>query len=104
MQRFIDVLETIGDICLILLCIIGLIVFITHDIESEYLIFIIGGIFFSVWDILRIRRKRRPYKVATKLPKQVKCPECGREVDLDENEMKSKKFTCPWCNKLIDFS
>ena len=33
------------------------------------------------------------------LPEQVKCPSCGEELDLDEEERSKRKFTCPECGK-----
>ena len=38
------------------------------------------------------------------LPKNIECPECKEELELEETERKSKQFTCPWCEKIIDLS
>jgi hypothetical protein len=38
------------------------------------------------------------------LPESVKCPHCSVELDLEDEERKSKKYTCPNCNKYVDLS
>ena len=35
---------------------------------------------------------------------EITCPECGAELELEENERNSKQFTCPSCNKFIDLN
>ena len=115
MKSFVYVLETIWDVCFILLCVIILIYFINGDTKkSEHVLFAIAGISIAVQDVHRIQRKRRrktnevderiDYKAPTKLAERLKCPQCGEDVDLDENEMNSKRFTCPWCDKMIDIN
>lgn len=36
------------------------------------------------------------------LPKDISCPHCGEELELDEHERIAGQFTCPECNTLID--
>jgi len=59
MGDFVDILETIADVCLIGLGILYGIFIITEGGEASGLILVIGMIAFGVWDFVRIRRKRR---------------------------------------------
>lgn len=59
MENFMDILEKIGDVCVIILGIICLIFTITEGLEFYYLLLGIGMIAFGVYDIFRIRKKRR---------------------------------------------
>lgn len=59
MGDFIDILETIADVCLICLGILYGIFIITEGGEPSGLLLVIGMIAFGVWDFVRIRRKRR---------------------------------------------
>lgn len=38
------------------------------------------------------------------LPPTVDCPHCGANMSLDDQERMEKKFTCPGCNREIDFN
>ncbi len=38
------------------------------------------------------------------LPNEIICPHCGIELELEEKERKERKFLCPKCNKVVDFS
>jgi hypothetical protein len=38
------------------------------------------------------------------LPGDIKCPNCFTELELDEQEKQSKKFTCPNCKIIFDFT
>lgn len=35
------------------------------------------------------------------LPKEIKCPHCSAVLELEEDERKTGKITCPECNKII---
>lgn len=36
------------------------------------------------------------------LSKEIKCPICGKYLELEETERIERKFVCPVCNKIID--
>jgi hypothetical protein len=38
------------------------------------------------------------------LPETIRCPYCNARMDLYEEERVVKKFECPACNRVIDFS
>ena len=38
------------------------------------------------------------------IPIEVNCPKCKTELSLDENERNLKRFKCPSCMSLIDYS
>ena len=40
----------------------------------------------------------------TKLPGLIKCPECHKGLELNEEDRSVGKFECPWCNAAIDKS
>lgn len=37
-----------------------------------------------------------------RLPDLIDCPSCGEELELEEQERKERKFTCPECDSLIN--
>jgi uncharacterized protein with PIN domain len=38
------------------------------------------------------------------LPETIRCPYCNARMDLYQEERIVKKFECPACNRVIDFS
>jgi hypothetical protein len=38
------------------------------------------------------------------LPETIRCPYCNARMDLYEEERVTKKFECPACHRMIDFS
>jgi hypothetical protein len=38
------------------------------------------------------------------LPETIRCPYCNARMDLYEEERIVKKFECPACHRMIDFS
>ena len=36
------------------------------------------------------------------LPKEISCPNCGAELELEEKERMEMKFICPKCNTVVD--
>lgn len=45
-----------------------------------------------------------PASSDNRLPKLFKCPSCGKELELEEEEQKEKRFTCPVCHEFIDMN
>jgi hypothetical protein len=39
-----------------------------------------------------------------KLPTDIYCPNCNEEIELTEEESKSRKFHCPECETFIDYT
>lgn len=46
----------------------------------------------------------RESEVISTLPETIYCPDCGKELELEDKEREEKKFTCPECNNLIDMN